>query len=153
MENFWAERSFLRNIWSGWILKISSNSNSSPKFILNRHPYCWNHSNKIFALKVRGPRRGLVQYFYDGGTSTVYRSNCKKPGVSISPQFWDLMHPASQTALISSLFFKNDLKISLFFGNKKLDSFFDFHTKSRNALTSLNNWIWRLKFLLRVQIE
>ncbi len=94
--NFWPGLRGARS-WKFYQIRIPH-----PKITLNRHPYCWNHSYKNFAPRVPGPRGGLVQNFYNGGSSTVYRSDCKNPEVSISSQFWDLrsLHrqPASQPA-------------------------------------------------------
>jgi hypothetical protein len=51
------------------------------------------------------------------------------------------------------------LKVSIFFENKKVRQIFRFWykiaktSKSWNALTSLNTWIWNLKFLLWAQNE
>ncbi len=58
-------------------------------------PYIDTHIVEIthinfWPLKFRDPEEGLIQKFYNGRTPTVYRSDCKKPEVSISSQFWDL---------------------------------------------------------------
>jgi hypothetical protein len=62
-------------------------------------------------------------------------------------------------ALLNTKTDKSNSKISIFIENRNFRELFRFSyktaktPKSRNALTSFNNWIWRLKFGLRAQNE
>ncbi len=95
-KHFWPQSSGTQR---GLILKILSNSNSSPQNYSKSTPILLKSLIQNFwPLEFRDPEGGLVQNFWIV-EPPVYTIVCKKQEVSISSQIFNLMHPASQTAL------------------------------------------------------